>query len=100
MKVTSPSLAPLWKDKKIVLFSDTHLGLVRGEQFTKKVAEMVNAQKPDLVLMAGDMIDGPAIPYERFSAPFKDIICHLWSISTHQAIMNGTMSLQKNLLMR
>ncbi len=73
MKVTIPNLSPLWHNKKIVLFSDTHLGLVRGEKFTEKVVALVNEQHPDLVLMAGDMIDGPAIPYETFSAPFKKI---------------------------
>lgn len=73
MTVKSPDLAPGWADKKIVLFSDTHLGLIRGERFTKKVAALVNTQNPDLVLMAGDMIDGPIIPYEKFSRPFADI---------------------------
>ncbi len=73
MKVTIPNLSPLWHNKKIILFSDTHLGLVRGEKFTEKVVALVNEQHPDLVLMAGDMIDGPAIPYETFSAPFKKI---------------------------
>lgn len=71
--VKVPKLATLWKDKKIVLFSDTHLGNVRGQKFTQKVVDLVNAQKPDLVLMAGDMIDGPIIPYEQFAKPFKDI---------------------------
>lgn len=73
MKVTVPSLSPLWQNKKIVLFSDTHLGLVRGQKFTERVVNLVNKQNPDLVLMAGDMIDGPAIPYETFSAPFKKV---------------------------
>lgn len=72
-EVENTILGPLWKGKKIVLVSDTHLGLVRGEQFMKKVAQKINAQNPDIVLLAGDMIDGPVIPYEKFSAPFKDI---------------------------
>jgi predicted MPP superfamily phosphohydrolase len=73
MTVQSPTLAPLWKDKKIVLFSDTHLGLIRQRAFAEKVVGLVNKQNPDLVLMAGDMIDGPIIPYEKFNEPFKNI---------------------------
>lgn len=72
-EVVAPRLAPLWSNKKIILFSDTHLGNVRGKQFTQKVVDLVNSQKPDLVLMAGDMIDGPKIPYTDFADPFKDI---------------------------
>ncbi len=73
MKVTSSTLAPLWAGKKIILFSDTHLGLIRKKAFAQKVVDLVNAQNPDLVLMAGDMIDGPIIPYEDFSRPFSTI---------------------------
>ncbi len=73
MTVKSSTLFPLWKNKKIILFSDTHLGLIRQKTFAEKVVRMVNAQNPDLVLMAGDMIDGPIIPYENFSEPFKNI---------------------------
>ncbi len=73
MEVVSPVLAPLWKDKTIVLFSDTHLGMVRGEKFAQKVSDLVNTQNPDLVLLAGDMIDGPTIPYETFAQPFSTI---------------------------
>ncbi len=73
MTVKSPALAPLWGNKKIILFSDTHLGLIRQRPFTEKVANLVTAQNPDLVLMAGDMIDGPIIPYEKFTTPFKSI---------------------------
>jgi predicted MPP superfamily phosphohydrolase len=73
MTVKSTRLAPYWQDKKIVLFSDTHLGLIRQRRFAQNVVELVNAQNPDLVLMAGDMIDGPKIPYSQFASPFKNL---------------------------
>lgn len=68
-----PVLAPLWKDKRIVLFSDSHLGMVRNKKFLKKIVSLVNAQSPDLVLIAGDLIDGPALKYEEVLAPLSEI---------------------------
>lgn len=73
MYVHAPRLAPLWSDKTIVLFSDTHLGNIRGHRFAENVTKKINQQNPDLVLMAGDMIDGPIIPYKTFTEPFKNI---------------------------
>lgn len=73
MYVTAPRLAPLWSDKTIVLFSDTHLGNTRKDGFSEKITKRINEQNPDLVLMAGDMIDGPIIPYQKLADPFKNI---------------------------
>lgn len=45
---------------KIALFSDAHIGLYKGKWFLEKVVSEVNAQNPDLVLIAGDFIYGSA----------------------------------------
>lgn len=73
LEIHNAQLALLWKDKKIVLVSDTHLGLVRNEKFIKKIVQKINDQNPDIVILAGDIIDGPVVPYEKFTAPFKEI---------------------------
>ncbi len=69
----APKLKEKWGDKKIVLFSDSHLGVVRHAKFMRKIADMINAQTPDIVLIAGDLIDGPVFPYEYGLAPLADI---------------------------
>ncbi|MDL9946440.1 metallophosphoesterase [Gordonia sp. ABSL11-1] len=43
---------------QVVLISDLHVGPARSASFTRKVVEEVNAQRPDLVLIAGDLTDG------------------------------------------
>lgn len=71
--ISSESLNSEWSGKRIVLVSDTHLGIVRSEKFMKKVTSLINKQSPDLVLIAGDLIDGPVFSYERGLAPLASI---------------------------
>lgn len=71
MEVTSPALAPLWKDKKIVIISDVHLGIIRQGKFMKKVVDIMNSEKPDITFTLGDLIDGPSFPYKEGFAPIS-----------------------------
>ncbi|OZD10324.1 metallophosphoesterase [Rhodococcus sp. 06-235-1A] len=43
---------------RVALVSDIHAGPSRGADFVRKVVDSVNAQKPDVVLLDGDLIDG------------------------------------------
>lgn len=43
---------------RIALVTDLHIGPTRGKAYAQKVVDMVNAAKPDLVVLGGDMIDG------------------------------------------
>jgi predicted MPP superfamily phosphohydrolase len=71
--IPSPTLAPHWKNKTIVLVSDTHLGIIRQGKFLEKVISTINAQNPDIVFIAGDIVDGPRFPYEAGFAPLKNL---------------------------
>ncbi len=42
---------------KIVLVSDIHLGRLLGKSYAENLVEKINAQEPDLVLLAGDILD-------------------------------------------
>ena len=41
----------------VALFSDTHLGRYGGAQLLRRVAALIDAQQPDLVVFAGDFFD-------------------------------------------
>jgi len=43
---------------RIVMASDIHLGALIGENREAKLVRLINAQKPDLVLLCGDLVDG------------------------------------------
>lgn len=72
-EVESPTLSPLWKDKKIAIISDVHIGETRREKFIKKIVGMINNEKPDIVFILGDLIDGQSFPYEKGMAPLYDL---------------------------
>lgn len=42
---------------KIVLVSDIHLGRILGNAYAQDLVKKINAQNPDLVLIAGDILD-------------------------------------------
>ncbi|WP_248490812.1 metallophosphoesterase [Tsukamurella sp. PLM1] len=43
---------------KVALITDIHAGPVRTRAFVQDVVDRTNAEKPDLVLLGGDLIDG------------------------------------------
>jgi predicted MPP superfamily phosphohydrolase len=67
------------RDKlKVVAISDWHLGLGTGKEKLKKDVDRINAEKPDLILIGGDLIDnslGPVVAQQmetelnRLAAP-------------------------------
>lgn len=70
-KVTGPS------EVKILMASDIHLGALIGESREKRLLEIVREQKPDLVLLCGDLVDGEIAPVLR-----KNLGRHIQEIKT------------------
>lgn len=52
---------------RIVAVSDIHLGEGTGRDALHRYVEMINAQQPDVVLIAGDLIDNSVAPVARDS---------------------------------
>lgn len=72
-EIESKELSPLWGDKKIILISDTHFGNMRGEKFMKKIVDIMNNEKPDIIFHLGDLIDGPSFDYKKVFAPIDNL---------------------------
>ena len=47
---------------KVVAVSDIHLGLGTGKEALSNYVDKINAQKPDLIIISGDLIDNTVIP--------------------------------------
>jgi predicted MPP superfamily phosphohydrolase len=62
---------------KILMASDLHLGALIGERQEKKLVRIINEQKPDLVLLCGDLVDGDIGPALR-----KNLGRHIQEIRT------------------
>ena len=49
------------RDLKLVLASDFHLGLLSNKKHLQRFVNLANAEKPDVVLLAGDLVDDDPI---------------------------------------
>ncbi len=47
------------REVRLVQLSDVHIGDIRGKRYLAKLVDMANALQPDLVLITGDLADGP-----------------------------------------
>ncbi len=56
---------PNFKKLRIVLISDIHLGYTIQNKQLKKYIHLVNEQKPDIVFIAGDIVDGSIRPLQE-----------------------------------
>ena len=58
---------------RIVQISDVHIGDTLGRDFAKQVTDQVNALKPDLVAVTGDLIDGSVARLRDEVAPLGEL---------------------------
>ena len=70
LELKSPK--PLPKEYKVVMASDLHLGYHNPRKELARWVDMVNAEHPDFILIAGDIIDGSMRPLveERMAEEF------------------------------
>ena len=62
MPLELKSSKPLPKEYKVVMASDLHLGYHNPRKELARWVDMINAEKPDFILIAGDIIDGSMRP--------------------------------------
>jgi hypothetical protein len=67
------NLPPAWQGAKLVQITDLHLGLVLDAGFLRDVVREVNAQRPDAVLITGDLFEGENHSLDRFAGPLNAI---------------------------
>ncbi len=71
--LSAPLLKEKWGDKKIVLISDVHLGMVTKKEWMQHIAGKINTIGADIVFIAGDLADGPKFNYATDLAPLGSI---------------------------
>lgn len=64
------NLPESWVGKNIAMVADTHLGNIRNLSFDTKIAQLINSQHPELVLISGDFYDGPPVNFEELANTF------------------------------
>jgi uncharacterized protein len=72
--VTLAGLDPALDGLRIVTFSDGHLSATYGGRRFERVVELVNAQRPDVVAIVGDLVDGEVSELREEVAPLADLV--------------------------
>jgi predicted MPP superfamily phosphohydrolase len=54
-----------YSELKVLAFSDLHLGVNIDKRRLKKYVQLINEQQPDIILIAGDMIDNNLLPLNQ-----------------------------------
>jgi predicted MPP superfamily phosphohydrolase len=81
-ELSSPELPSEFDGVEVALVTDLHAGAVRSADFTQQVVDLVNEQQPDLVVVAGDLVDGTAARYSPELAPLADLEAPLGVFAT------------------
>jgi hypothetical protein len=72
--ITLSRLDPALDGLRIVTFSDAHLSPTYGGRRFERVVELVNAQRPDVVAIVGDLVDGEVAQLRQDVAPLADLV--------------------------
>ena len=73
VKVAIEKLAKAKSGYRIVQISDVHVGPTIGKDFIESVVARINALKPDLVAITGDLVDGSVEALSEHVAPLGKI---------------------------
>lgn len=71
--VTSRQLPEGFDGLRVAVITDLHVGPVRDTSFTQRVVDEVNAQRPDVVVLGGDLVDGTVSQVSDALAPLADL---------------------------
>jgi predicted MPP superfamily phosphohydrolase len=72
--ISLPRLDPALDGLRIVTFSDAHLSATYGGRRFERVVELVNEQRPDVVAIVGDLVDGEVSQLRDEVAPLADLV--------------------------
>lgn len=83
--------------KKLVMVSDLHLGYHNRRAALERWVEMINAEQPDLVLVAGDIIDMSMRPLleERMAEVFHQVKAPIYACLGNHEYFSGEPAAQR-----
>ena len=73
IEVEIEGLPDHWRNRTLVQLSDLHLGTINRTGFMQRVADKVNSEDPDLILITGDLFDGMGGDLSSFIGPLKNL---------------------------
>ena len=97
MPITLTTQKQLPKAQKIVMISDVHLGYHNRKEEFKRWVQLINNEKPDLVLISGDIIDGNLRPLreENMAQEFRNIKAPIYACLGNHEYIGGEQNSEK-----
>ena len=93
LEITIPKGGSKLDELNIVMASDIHLSPIDGERLLEKIVEKMNSLNPDIILLAGDIVDDKAIVLEErgIGESFKRLKSKygVYSINGNHEFING-----------
>lgn len=97
IRVKTVKIHGFGKKLRAVQLSDIHIGTIRNTKFLKKVVGMANSQKPDLVFITGDLVDGSGHLDSMSFEALKDLSAPAYFIMGNHEIYEGNEQIKKML---
>lgn len=73
VRITLPKLDPRMNGLRVAVVSDIHLGPLTGTAHAERIVRMINAQRPDVVTIVGDLVDGTVAELGRQARPLGEL---------------------------
>lgn len=96
------SQKPLPREYKIVMASDLHIGYHNPRKELARWVDMINAENPDFILIAGDIIDGSMRPIieERMAEEFRRLKAPVYACLGNHEFYSGCLGLSSSTRMQ
>lgn len=90
-EVTLPGLPAELDGTTMAVISDVHLGTLNRQRWLARVIGRVNAEKPDLVMVVGDLVDGNVDHIEDLVPTLRDLRAPLgtWAVTGNHEFYAG-----------
>jgi uncharacterized protein len=93
LNIEIPARNSSLKELNAVLISDIHLSSINSDGFAREIVKKINALHPDIVFVAGDLVDDKAavLREKKIGFSFKDIKSPMgvYSITGNHEYING-----------
>ena len=90
-EVSSDALPAQFDGTRVVVLSDLHIGAVNSDRAARRAVDIANAADPDLVVLAGDLVEGSASRYGYQLAPLADLEAELgvYAVTGNHEFISG-----------
>ncbi len=90
-EISLPGLPGALDGTVIIAMSDMHLSSQLGKEWLTDRINQVKSEKPDLVVLLGDIFEGQGLPEDRFAEPFRQLTAPygLWAVLGNHEFYSG-----------